>query len=631
MTVSEWAREFRILSRKDSARPGKWKSEPHQDEMMDAWSDPRVGRVVYKACSQVCGKSQILNNVIGFYCHLDPSNMMVVHPTLSAAEKWAKGRLDPLIEATPVLRAVFAQRKSRDGDSTILHRQFKGGQMFINGANAPADLAAQSVRIVLADEVDRFQASAGAEGDPLELAEQRTETYEEFAKIGHVSTPVLERNSRIDKSYEESDQRIRQSKCPHCDEFFEILWEHIVWDKDAEGKHKPDTAHVLSPCCGVHWSEADRIRSIENGRWHATKPFNGIAGFHINAMSCRRGNLPKLARRWLRAQGNPERIKTFVNLVLALTWKEDGEAPDWHRLYERREEWRADRLPQDVIFLTGSADVQKDRVEWSVWGWARGKRRFLIDRGVILSPPYKPETWDELDKVLHRTWQHEKGSLLSLSRFVIDARYEEQEVYGWVKRHPASIVMAVKGVSQTGPMIGQPRREELSRNGKKLKVGVRYWPINTAPLKSYLYGAFNLDKPLDGQPYPQGYVHLSTRCTDDDLKQLTAEAKTVVTKRGGFTVSEWQKLPGRPNELLDLAVYAHIGAINFGLDRFNDRQWRDMEKALDVDAPEPPERDEDSDDADHQSERQEPERPAKVVTQQPRPQHRRRTFTSSWN
>jgi hypothetical protein len=44
--------------------------------------------------------------------------------------------------------------------------------MFIVGSNAPADLAAQSVRIVMADEVDRYEASAGEEGDPLELAEQ---------------------------------------------------------------------------------------------------------------------------------------------------------------------------------------------------------------------------------------------------------------------------------------------------------------------------------------------------------------------------------------------------------------------------------------------------------------------------
>jgi hypothetical protein len=87
--------------------------------------------------------------------------------------------------------------------------------MFIVGSNAPADLAAQSVRIVIADEVGRYEASAGEEGDPLELAEQRTETYDTEALVLHLSTPLIEGTSRIAASYAESDQRIWELRCPH--------------------------------------------------------------------------------------------------------------------------------------------------------------------------------------------------------------------------------------------------------------------------------------------------------------------------------------------------------------------------------------------------------------------------------
>ncbi len=67
LTVSQWSERYRFLSRKDSARPGRWRSEPHQRAIMDAFNDPAVREAIVKAASQVVGKSQMLNNVIGYF------------------------------------------------------------------------------------------------------------------------------------------------------------------------------------------------------------------------------------------------------------------------------------------------------------------------------------------------------------------------------------------------------------------------------------------------------------------------------------------------------------------------------------------------------------------------------------
>jgi phage terminase large subunit GpA-like protein len=245
LKVSEWAKKHRSLSRKDSARPGRWRSEPHQDETMDACCDPRVRKVVVMAASQVVGKSQMLNNVIGRFIDVDPSNMLVMHPTIAAAEKWSIGRLDPLITETKRLHDKIQPRKSRSIGDRILHRQFRGGQMFIVGSNAPADLAAQSVRIVIADEVDRYEASAGEEGDPLELAEQRTETYPD-ALVLETSTPLIEGLSRIAADYEDSERRIGQLNRPHCRERFAPEDRHLVVPERADGSKDFGAAHTCS-------------------------------------------------------------------------------------------------------------------------------------------------------------------------------------------------------------------------------------------------------------------------------------------------------------------------------------------------------------------------------------------------
>ena len=60
--------------------------------------------------------------------------------------------------------------QEKDSENTVLHKKFKGGHATIVGSNSAAGLASRPVRIILCDEVDRYEASAGNEGDPVNLA-----------------------------------------------------------------------------------------------------------------------------------------------------------------------------------------------------------------------------------------------------------------------------------------------------------------------------------------------------------------------------------------------------------------------------------------------------------------------------
>ena len=108
-----------------------------------------------------------------------------------------------------------------------------------------------------------------------------------------------------------------------CGEYFTVEFEHVEWDKDEtrpdKARHLTDTAHIVCPQCSKPWSETERQLAIEAGRWRALAPFNGIAGFRINAFACKRANLARLAKRWIAAKGNEQREKTFINLVCAKT------------------------------------------------------------------------------------------------------------------------------------------------------------------------------------------------------------------------------------------------------------------------------------------------------------------------
>ena len=63
------------------------------------------------------------------------------------------------------------------------------------------------------------------------------------------------------------------------------------------------------------------------------------------------------------AQKNPALLQVFVNTVLGETWTQQGEAPDWQRLYDRRENYGIGTIPASGLFLTAGVDVQRDRIE----------------------------------------------------------------------------------------------------------------------------------------------------------------------------------------------------------------------------------------------------------------------------
>jgi phage terminase large subunit GpA-like protein len=123
------------------------------------------------------GKTEILNNLIGYHIHQDAAPILLLQPTLEMAQAWSKDRLAPMLRDTPALRGRVKQPRSKNSANTLLHKVFPGGHITMAGSNSPASLASRPVRIVLCDEVDRYPVSAGTEGDPVNLARKRTATF----------------------------------------------------------------------------------------------------------------------------------------------------------------------------------------------------------------------------------------------------------------------------------------------------------------------------------------------------------------------------------------------------------------------------------------------------------------------
>lgn len=599
LTVSEWADRHRILSPRASAEPGRYRTDrtPYMRAIMDALSPMHPARrVVVMKAAQV-GFSEAGSNLLGYVIHHAPGPILVVQPTVELAKRFSRQRIEPLIAESPVLRERVKPARSRDAGNTVLSKEFPAGLLVLTGANSAVGLRSMPARYLFLDEVDAYPPSADEEGDPVALAEARTRTFSWRAKVLMGSTPTIHGISRIEREYEASDQRRYFVPCPHCGHRQWLRFERLRWDKG-----KPDTAHYVCEGCEQGIAEHHKTAMLESGEWRATTTSQdpGTIGFHLSGLYSPVGWLcwAEIARMWESAQATDEAKRSFKNGVLGETWVESGEAPDWQRLYERREDWQIGTVPRGGLFLTAGADVQKDRIEVSVWAWGRGLRSWLVDHVVIDGGPESASAWAGLDTLLGQAWPHASGARLNLAKLAIDTGYETPAVYAWARRAGFAQVAPVKGVegfNRAAPVAG-PTFVDVTEGGKKLRRGARLWTVAVATFKSETYRFLRHAPPTDeeigaGADHPAGYIHLPRGAEAEWVKQLVAEQLITVKTKRGFTRLEWQKLRER-NEALDCRVYARAAAWIAGADRWTEAKWRDLERQLGIEATDQAQRDE---------------------------------------
>ncbi|MBR6838813.1 MAG: phage terminase large subunit family protein, partial [Alphaproteobacteria bacterium] len=407
-TVSEWADEYRFLSSVSSSEPGRWNTErtPYLKEIMDSLSPNNpCEKVVFMKGAQV-GGTECGNNWMGFCICNAPGPMLIVNPTTETAKRTSRMRIDPAIEHCPALRDRIKSPRSRDSGNTMLMKEFPGGILILTGANSPVGLRSLPVRYLFLDEVDGFPDEAGTEGDPVDLAVQRTATFNN-RKIFVVSTPTIKDASRIEQAFLEGDQRYFHVPCPHCGHYQVLRWRNVIFDP----KNLTEAVYKCEKCEAI-WHDYQKEQILKKGRWIATNPDAnaGVISFHLSSLYSPHGwtSWTNIAREFLDSKDDPSRLQVWTNTKLAETWEDmAGSQIDPTSLMARREKWGPE-LPPKVVLLTCGVDVQDNRLELEIVGWGRGEESWSIDYQVLYGDPSTPELWAQLDEVLSRKYSHSK-------------------------------------------------------------------------------------------------------------------------------------------------------------------------------------------------------------------------------
>ncbi len=546
-TISEWADEHRFLTTVSAAEPGKWKTDrtPYLREVMDALSpNSPHEKVVFMKGAQI-GGTECGNNWMGFnICHA-PAPMLIVNPTVESAKRTSKTRIDPAIENSPALLEKVKSARSRDSGNTLLMKEFPGGVLVLTGANSAVGLRSMPVRYLFLDEVDAFPDDAANEGDPVDLAIQRTATFHN-RKIFMVSTPTLKESSRIEQAFLEGDQRYYHVPCPHCGKHQMLRWKNIIFDSKnlTEAKYQCEF-------CGALWHDYQKGEILARGKWIANAPENkGVASFHLSSLYSPHGwmSWTDIAREFLEVKDDPSRLQVWTNTKLAESWEDmAGDQIDPTNLMPRCEDF-GNAIPPEVVILTAGIDVQDNRLEVEIVGWGRGEESWSIDYQVLYGDPSTPELWAELDKIFMRKYQHSKNiNDLYVRAACVDSggHYSDHVInYCYARRRYG--IWAIKGVGGTGKPIW-PTAASKSNNTKK-----PLYMIGVNDAKDILMRRLHLTDTSGA-----GIWHFPTGRDPDWFIQITNE---VVRKKfhKGRLIREWTpRKVGVRTEGLDCRVYAY--------------------------------------------------------------------------
>lgn len=565
LTVSQWADKNRRLSSESSAEVGKWRTSrtPYMFDILDSFTDPKVEHIVVVAASQV-GKSEAINNMIGYCIDQDPGPILLVEPLVENAKSYSKERIAPMIRETKCLRKAVAPPKSRDSGNTVLQKAFMGGMLTLTGSTEAQALCSRPIRYLFGDERDRWAASAGSEGDPWGLATARTRTFYN-RKMFEVSTPTVKSASKIAESFETGTKERWKSRCPHCGEYSEIKFKHIHYDHKSIGTDENDekiyeiwNIFYSCPICGGVSTEHEIKK--QPAKWVAEAPdavkLHKTRSFWLTAWVSPWATWHDIILQFLQAGHDSAKLQVVYNTLFGELWENRSGMQSEDEVMARREEYDAE-LPSGVLTLTCGVDTQDDRLEYEVVGYGHFGEKWGVKRGVIMGRPDSDEVWERLDDVIDHKYTFADGVSLGISlTFMDEGGHFTQEVRSRCLERQYKNVFAIKGAkNQSGsrsiPYTSPPRKQKIIINGRYIASAWVY-EIGVDAGKQKIFDNLRVQTP------GANYCHFPRR--DDYGKEYfkSLMSETLVHDVKKKNPWQWEKLPGHErNEALDCRNYAN--------------------------------------------------------------------------
>jgi len=529
-----------------SSESGNWRTDrvPYAREWMDSANCPWVRQVTICASTQV-GKTETLNNVIGYAIDQDPAPIVFVMPRHEDAETVGEMRISPMVDESPALRAHKTDRKH---DWNKRRVKFDRCVLYFRSAQSPMDLASVAARWLIGDECDKWPKWSGREAPPWSLALERQRTF--YNSVAYLTSTPTTRNGLIWAEMNKGDRRKFYVPCPECDRFQAFRFKQVKWPKaiDTAAKmEKAREAHYECEHCAAELHDGVKTQMLASGRWvpegsdpeNPEPERNSHRSYHIWAAYSPWLSWWEIAEAFLSAKGNPGKMMNLTNSWFAEPWEEKVEDPKPSLVRACCGGYKLGTIPGKVKVITAGVDVQKAFIPYVVRGWGDDEESWLLARG-------RAENFEELADALCRTQYGPQPVRLAL----IDARYRTHEVLEFARAN-SHFVRMIYGVERSDPRpFSTSKMDRHPITGQPLPRAQMVWHLNVGFFKD-LASLRILNGSGNG---PQSF-HLPEDVGETYVSEVSAEHK-VIERSGSKMVERWIQKPGhRANHFWDCEIY----------------------------------------------------------------------------
>lgn len=422
ISVSQAAEKY-IYINQPGAYVGKFKNEttPYMVEPMDTFAARKYKGLIFVGAAQTSKTQSLVLNTLAYSIKVDPMDMMIVCPTMTAARDFSIRRIDRLHRHSEEIGEMLLG--SSDADNKF-DKHYSTGMLLSLSWPTPTELAGKPIgRIVLTDR-DRMPDDVDGDGEPFDLASKRTTTFGSYAMTVAESSPSREVTdlkwiasspheappcAGILGLYNRGDRRRWYWPCPSCNTYFEGLFTHLVIDDSVKGTNleKAETVRLVCPHCSykIHPDERGGMQEWgmwvkdgqgidDKGRVFGPEPRTLIASFWLRGVAATFASWKTLMATYLDAlddfnrSGSEDALKKFYNNDLAEPYypksRDDLRLPE---VVKSRAEKLGERVvPEGVRFLVALIDVQKNMWVVQVFGILPGKPfdTVVVDRFEIV-------------------------------------------------------------------------------------------------------------------------------------------------------------------------------------------------------------------------------------------------------
>ena len=305
---SKWAETYRVMG---PPYPGPWtlKHHPWLRKMLDCTDQNMCGQ---KAAQM--GFTEVAMNLTFYTLDVLGSNVLYILPSQTPdASDFSASRLDPALELSPHLEALFTDRKN------VGHKRAGMANLFVRGSRTRSQLKSVPVSLVIKDEVDEMDQKN------LTLIPERM-SGQIHKQIFGLSTPT-HADVGINVDFKLSSRDEYKFKCPCCNRWTELIYPDslVITASGIMDPRIRDSHYICHLCKGVLEHEA-KINWLteETAEWFPQVKDAFSTGFAINQMYSFTVSPLEFAQQVFKAEGDLYEEQELWNSKLGLPHEVKG-------------------------------------------------------------------------------------------------------------------------------------------------------------------------------------------------------------------------------------------------------------------------------------------------------------------